>query len=176
MDISKLIYRISKEILESQLKNPLLVGIPRRGDILNKKISNQLKIFNFDHKITNVNYTPFRDDLESIISKEKMPISPEGRNVILVDDVIYTGRTIRAVTEAVMFSGRPLSINIACLIDRGHREVPFKPKFVGKNIPTSSQDHVSVLLKEIDGKDEILINWQNISLILKILIMEKPKN
>ena len=176
MDISKLIYRISKEIIQSELKNPLLVGIPRRGDIINKKISNQLHILNFDHKITNVNYTPFRDDLESNISKEIMPISPENRNVILVDDVIYTGRTMRAVTEAVIFSGRPLSINIACLIDRGHREVPFKPKFVGKNIPTSSQDHVSVLLKEIDGKDGILINWQDISLILKVLLKEMQKN
>ena len=76
MDISKLIYRISKEIIESELKNPLLVGIPRRGDIINKKISNQLNIFKFDHKITNVNYTPFRDDLESNISRNNA-ISPE---------------------------------------------------------------------------------------------------
>ena len=87
-----------------------------------------------------------------------MHISPVGRDVILVDDVIYTGRTMRAVTEAVMFSGRPLSVNIACLVDRGHREVPFTPKFVGKNVPTSPENHVSVLLKELDGRDEILIN------------------
>lgn len=65
---------------------------------------------------------------------------------------------MRAATEAVMFSGRPLSVNIACLVDRGHREVPFTPKFVGKNVPTSSENHVSVLLKELDGRDEILIN------------------
>ena len=158
MDISKFIYRISKEIVESEIENPLLIGIPRRGDIINKKISNQLIKFDYKHQITNVNYTPFRDDLESKIPKEKMHISPVGRDVILVDDVIYTGRTMRAVTEAVMFSGRPLSVNIACLVDRGHREVPFTPKFVGKNVPTSPENHVSVLLKELDGRDEILIN------------------
>ena len=158
MDISKFIYRISKEIEESKIENPLLIGIPRRGDIINKKISNQLIKFDYKHQITNVNYTPFRDDLESKIPKEKMHISPVGRDVILVDDVIYTGRTMRAVTEAVMFSGRPLSVNIACLVDRGHREVPFTPKFVGKNVPTSPENHVSVLLKELDGRDEILIN------------------
>lgn len=158
MDISKLIYRISKEIEESGIENPLLIGIPKRGDILNKKISNQLIKFGYKHQITNINYTPFRDDLDSKIPKEKMPLSPEGRDVILVDDVIYTGRTMRAATEAVMFSGRPLSVNIACLVDRGHREVPFTPKFIGKNVPTSSENHVSVLLKELDGRDEILIN------------------
>ncbi len=158
MDISKFIYRISKEIEESEIENPLLIGIPRRGDIINKKISNQLIKFDYKHQITNVNYTPFRDDLELKIPKEKMHISPVGRDVILVDDVIYTGRTMRAVTEAVMFSGRPLSVNIACLVDRGHREVPFTPKFVGKNVPTSPENHVSVLLKELDGRDEILIN------------------
>ena len=158
MEISKFIYRISKEIQESELKNPLLVGVPRRGDIINKKISNQLNEFGYKHQITNVNYTPFRDDLKSKIPKEKMPISPEGRDVILVDDVIYTGRTIMAVTEGVMFSGRPLTINIACLVDRGHREFPFTPKFVGKNVPTSPENHVSVLLKELDGRDEILVN------------------
>ena len=158
MDISKFIYRISKEIEESEIENPLLIGIPRRGDIINKKISNQLIKFDYKHQITNVNYTPFRDDLELKIPKEKMHISPVGRDVILVDDVIYTGRTMRAVTEAVMFSGRPLSVNIACLVDRGHREVPFTPKFVGKNVPTSPENHVSFLLKELDGRDEILIN------------------
>ena len=158
MDISKFIYRISREIEESEIENPLLIGIPRRGDIINKKISNQLIKFDYKHQITNVNYTPFRDDLELKIPKEKMHISPVGRDVILVDDVIYTGRTMRAVTEAVMFSGRPLSVNIACLVDRGHREVPFTPKFVGKNVPTSPENHVSVLLKELDGRDEILIN------------------
>ena len=110
MEISKFIYRISKEIQESELKNPLLVGVPRRGDIINKKISNQLNEFGYKHQITNVNYTPFRDDLKSKIPKEKMPISPEGRDIILVDDVIYTGRTIMAVTEGVMFSHKPLQM------------------------------------------------------------------
>lgn len=160
MNFNKLIFRISKEIHESNLSNPLLIGVPRRGDIINKKISNELNILKVKHQITNVNYEPFRDDTKKETPKDKIPITPENRNVIIVDDVIYTGRTIRAVTEAIFFSGRPASINIACLIDRGNREFPIQPRFVGKNIPTSVQDHVSVLIKELDGEDNIIILWK----------------
>ncbi len=158
MDINKLLFRISKEIQESKIQNPLLIGIPRRGDIIAKKISNLLKNDNFKHSLINVNYSPFRDDNDDDVEKEAIAISPTDRNVIIVDDVIYTGRTMRAVIEAIMFSGRPNSIKIACLIDRGHRELPFNPKFVGKNLPTSNDEHVSVLLKEIDGEDKVVIN------------------
>ena len=109
MDFNKLIFRISKEIHESNLSNPLLIGVPRRGDIINKKISNELNILKVKHQITNVNYEPFRDDTKKETPKDKIPITPENRNVIIVDDVIYTGRTIRAVTEAIFFSGRPVN-------------------------------------------------------------------
>ena len=108
MDFNKLIFRISKEIHESNLSNPLLIGVPRRGDIINKKISNELNILKVKHQITNVNYEPFRDDTKKETTKDKIPITPENRNVIIVDDVIYTGRTIRAVTEAIYFSREDL--------------------------------------------------------------------
>ena len=96
-----------------------------------------------------------RDDLDKNLEKNILDISPENREVILIDDVIYTGRTLRASIEAVMYSGRPKSISLLCLIDRGHRELPITPKFVGKNIPTNQDEYVSVFLKEIDNEDKV---------------------
>ena len=102
-----------------------------------------------------MDYLPFRDDLDKNLEKNILDISPENREVILIDDVIYTGRTLRASIEAVMYSGRPKSISLLCLIDRGHRELPITPKFVGKNIPTNQDEYVSVFLKEIDNEDKV---------------------
>ena len=102
-----------------------------------------------------MDYLPFRDDLDKNLEKNILDISPENRKVILIDDVIYTGRTLRASIEAVMYSGRPKSISLLCLIDRGHRELPITPKFVGKNIPTNQDEYVSVFLKEIDNEDKV---------------------
>ena len=158
MEIEKTLYRLSKEISESDLSNPLLIGIPRRGDILTKRISKQLIEYSFEHDIDTVNYRPFRDDLDEELEKSNLNISPEDRDIILIDDVIYTGRTLRASIEAVMHSGRPKSITLACLIDRGHRELPITPKFVGKNIPTNESEYVSVFLEEIDKEDRIEVS------------------
>ena len=158
MEIEKTLYRLSKEISESHLSNPLLIGIPRRGDLLTKRISKHLNEFEFEHDIDTVNYKPFRDDLDEELEKSDLNISPEDRNVVLIDDVIYTGRTLRASIEAVMHSGRPRSITLACLIDRGHRELPITPKFVGKNIPTNESEYVSVFLEEIDKEDRIEVS------------------
>ena len=157
LEIDKIIYRLSKEITESEFTNPLLLGIPRRGDLIAKRISKNLDQLNNAHDIDTVNYLPFRDDLEKEIEKTKLNINPQERDVILIDDVIYTGRTIRASIEAVIFSGRPKSISLLCLVDRGHRELPLIPKFVGKNIPTHENEYVSVLLSEIDQIDRIEI-------------------
>ena len=110
---------------------------------------------NFKHDIGKVDYLPFRDDLDKNVEKNILEISPEDRDIILIDDVIYTGRTLRASIEAVMYSGRPKSISLLCLIDRGHRELPISPKFVGKNIPTNQDEYVSVFLKEIDSEDKV---------------------
>ena len=158
VEIEKTLYRLSKEISESDLSNPLLIGIPRRGDLLTKRISKHLIENGFDHDIDTVNYRPFRDDLKEELEKSNLNISPEDRDIVLIDDVIYTGRTLRASIEAVMHSGRPKSITLACLIDRGHRELPITPKFVGKNIPTNESEYVSVFLEEIDKEDRIEVS------------------
>ena len=150
MDINKALFRLSKEITESEFSNPLLIGIPRRGDLLAKRLSNNLIQFNYSHDLDTVDYLPFRDDLEKEVKKTNLSINPQDREIILIDDVIYTGRTLRASIEAVVFSGRPKSISLLCLIDRGHRELPISPKFIGKNIPTNENEYVSVFLQEID--------------------------
>ena len=102
-----------------------------------------------------VDYLPFRDDLEKEVEKTNLSFNPQDREIILIDDVIYTGRTLRASIEAVVFSGRPKSISLLCLIDRGHRELPISPKFIGKNIPTNENEYVSVFLQEIDDVDKV---------------------
>ena len=155
MDINKALFRLSKEITESEFNNPLLIGIPRRGDLLAKRLSNNLIQFNYSHDLDTVDYLPFRDDLEKEVKKTNLSINPQDREIILIDDVIYTGRTLRASIEAVVFSGRPKSISLLCLIDRGHRELPISPKFIGKNIPTNENEYVSVFLQEIDDVDKV---------------------
>ena len=155
MDINKALFRLSKEITESEFSNPLLIGIPRRGDLLAKRLSNNLIQFNYSHDLDTVDYLPFRDDLEKEVKKTNLSINPQDREIVLIDDVIYTGRTLRASIEAVVFSGRPKSISLLCLIDRGHRELPISPKFIGKNIPTNENEYVSVFLQEIDDVDKV---------------------
>ena len=155
MDINKALFRLSKEITESEFSNPLLIGIPRRGDLLAKRLSNNLIQFNYSHDLDTVDYLPFRDDLEKEVKKTNLSINPQDREIILIDDVIYTGRTLRASIEAVVFSGRPKSISLLCLIDRGHRELPISPKFIGKNIPTNENEYVSVFLQEIDDVHKV---------------------
>lgn len=155
LEIDKIIYRLSKEITESECTNPLLLGIPRRGDLIAKRISKNLDQLNYAHDIDTVDYLPFRDDLEEEIEKTKLDINPQERDVILIDDVIYTGRTLRASIEAVVHTGRPRLISLLCLIDRGHRELPISPKFIGKNIPTNEEEYVSVFLKELDDVDKV---------------------
>ena len=151
MDINKTLYRVSKEIIESEIINPLIIGIPRRGDHLAKRISDNLVSLKYSHDLDTVNYKSFRDDLEYEDNKAPLIVNPENRDVILIDDVIYTGRTLRASIEAVIYSGRAQSISVACLIDRGHRELPISPKFIGKNIPTSESEYVNVYLSELDS-------------------------
>lgn len=158
MDINKTLYRVSKEIIESEITNPLLIGIPRRGDHLAKRISNNLVEENYSHDLDTVNYKPFRDDLTSEGDKTFLIVNPQDWDVILIDDVVYTGRTLRASIEAVIYSGRAKSISVACLIDRGHRELPISPRFVGKNIPTNESEYVSVYLNELDDKDEVEVS------------------
>ena len=161
MKIDKILFRLSKEIIESHTPNPYLIGIPKRGDLLAKRISKNLLSENFKHDVGKVNYLPFRDDLDDSIEKSILEISPEDRDVILIDDVIYTGRTLRASIEAVIYSGRPKTIALLCLVDRGHRELPITPSFIGKNIPTNQNEYVSVFLNEIDEEDKVEIKLRD---------------
>ncbi|NLC52027.1 MAG: bifunctional pyr operon transcriptional regulator/uracil phosphoribosyltransferase PyrR, partial [Firmicutes bacterium] len=108
--------------------------------------------------------TPYRDDLDAggenkglYKVENTLPVSVKGKKVILVDDVLYTGRSVRAAMDAVINQGRPDMIQLAILVDRGHRELPIRPDFVGKNVPTSRKESISVRLQEIDGRDEVVI-------------------
>lgn len=163
--INRAITRIAHEILEANkgAEDIVLVGIETRGVPLARLLANKIKMIeNIEVPVEKVNITYYRDDLEK---KSAQPITGEsnidaeisGKTVILVDDVIYTGRTVRAAMDAIMDLGRPSYIRLAALIDRGHRELPIRPDFIGKNIPTSKKEIVHVHLDEIDGENRVLL-------------------
>lgn len=159
-DIRRAIIRISHEIIESNqgTKNLILLGIKTRGQHIAKRISETIS--SYENKSVNyysIDTKFFRDDIKNSnkINSLKLEISIQDKNLVLIDDVLFTGRTIRASLEAIFSLGRPNNIKLAALIDRGHREVPIRPDFVGKNIPTSNREHVKVSMKEIDGVDKI---------------------
>ena len=163
--ISRSIIRISHEILErnKDTANIVLVGIKRRGVPIAERIAENIKKFEgIDIPVCNLDISLYRDDLSELsdgplIKDGEIGIDVEGKEIILVDDVIYTGRTVRAAIEAIFDNGRPSRIQLAVLIDRGHREIPIRPDYVGKNIPTSISETVSVELTEIDGLDLVKI-------------------
>ena len=157
MTIDKILFRLSKEIIESHTPNPYLIGIPKRGDLLAQRISKNLSSENFKHDIGNVNYLPFRDDLDESIEKSILEISPKDRDVILIDDVIYTGRTIRAAMDALYSWGRPQKVMLLVMVDRGHRELPIQPDFCGKKVPTSKIESISLRLKNVDNEEGVFL-------------------
>lgn len=160
--------RITYEIIERNkgVEDLVLVGIKTRGVYLARRMRDRLKeVEKVDVPVGELDITPYRDDRKNDFSQEKIPdlepmdLDITNKNVVLVDDVLYTGRTIRAAMDALIANGRPKSISVAVLVDRGHRELPIKADFVGKNIPTSLNEQVSVNVSEIDGVDSIeLIN------------------
>lgn len=154
--------RIAHEILENaeSTENLCLIGIKTRGVPIARRLSDFIyKIENVRVPVGILDITLYRDDLSNgtdpIVSESLIDFDITGRNVILTDDVIYTGRTARAALDALMQFGRPSKIKLAALVDRGHRELPIRPDFVGKNIPTSKTEIVRVSLMETDGKDSI---------------------
>lgn len=158
--------RIAHEILERNkgASNLVLVGIRTRGATLSRRLQEKIadvEKVSVDMGVLDI--TLYRDDLgpgkkNPILKKTEIPFSIEGRDVVLIDDVLFTGRTIRAAFDALMDFGRPASIQLAVLIDRGHRELPIRPDFVGKNIPTSKNMRIQVQLKEDDsGEDQVVI-------------------
>ena len=164
-DISRALTRISHEILERNAgsSNITLLGIPTRGAHLAKRIAEIIsKIEGVPVQVGTLDITLHRDDLRMRPPRALMPtmipsLGVEDRNVILVDDVLFSGRTIRAALDALGEIGRPKSVQLAILVDRGHREIPIRADYVGKNIPTSASQSVIVHLTELDGADEVLI-------------------
>lgn len=158
--VGRSLARITHEIIEKNkgCSDIVLIGIKRRGYPLAKTLAGNIEKFEgIEVPVGSIDITLYRDDLTETVelptaSASKIPCNLTDRNVIIVDDVIYTGRTVRAAIEAVFSHGRPKSIQLAVLIDRGHRELPLRPDFVGKNIPTSNTEVVKVKVDEFDGE------------------------
>ena len=164
--ISNMLLRLSHEIIEhnNNLDNIAIVGIRTRGDIIAKRIVQLIKKITKRNNIISgtLDVTFYRDDFSSNWGSPKvgpsdMTFDVNNINIILIDDVLYSGRTIKAAIEEIFSFGRPSSIQLGVLVDRGHRELPIKANFVGKNIPTSEDEHVHVFVKEVDDKEEICL-------------------
>ena len=159
--IKRAIRRISHEILERNkgLSNAVIVGIERRGVMLAKRLQSEIEAIEGLHiECEPLNVAMYRDDRDTRAKEgEPCSIDTTEKTIILVDDVLYTGRTIRAALNALMTSGRPKSIQLAVLVDRGHRELPIRADYVGKNIPTSHLEKVRVQVQELDGSDGVTI-------------------
>jgi pyrimidine operon attenuation protein/uracil phosphoribosyltransferase len=165
--ISRSLTRIAHEIVERNrgVDDLALVGIRTRGVPLARRIAQQLgQISGHEVPTGALDITLYRDDLmrtaagaQPLIRKTEIPFSIDNRRILLVDDVLYTGRTIRAALDALIEFGRPKAIQLIVLVDRGHRELPIKADYVGKNVPTSLAQSVQVRLIEVDGRDEVEI-------------------
>ena len=160
--------RISYEIIERNkgIQDIVLVGIKTRGIYIAQRLAERLKqLEEIDVPVGELDITLYRDDVKDMEEPElhssDVPVSIEGKEVILVDDVLYTGWTIRAAMDAVMDLGRPRKISLAVLVDRGHRELPIRADYVGKNIPTSKTEEIIVEMEERDGADRIMISKGN---------------
>ena len=164
-DIARAISRISHEVLERNkgAENIAFIGIRTRGVTFANRLKQRIKsIEDSDVAIGALDITLYRDDLgvglqKPQLKKTEIAFALEGKHVVLCDDVLFTGRTIRAAIDALMDFGRPASVQLAVLIDRGHRELPIRPDYVGKNIPTPKSKRVQVHLKEIDEEDKVII-------------------
>ena len=168
MDASKIkrvVYRMATEILERNrnLRNLVIVGIRTRGIYIGKRIAKLVKeMEKVEIPVGVMDITLYRDDFSEIetqhmVQKTEIPFSVAKKDVLLVDDVLFTGRTIRAAMDSLFDIGRPKTIQLLVLVDRGHRELPIRADYVGKSLPTSRRELVQVHLKEIDNRDEVLI-------------------
>ena len=162
--VQRAITRIAHEIVERNegCDDLAIVGIVTRGDILAGQLADQIKqIEGVDVPQGSLDISFYRDDFATHISPEvhatKIPFNVDGKRIVLVDDVLFTGRTIRAALDAIMDLGRPNSIELAVLVDRGHRELPISPDFVGKNVPSSRGENVRLFCKEVDGRTSVEI-------------------
>ena len=164
--MERIIERLGFEILENHidLKDLAFIGIQRRGvNIANRIIKILKHRWNKEIPLGKLDINLYRDDWTRLQSQPKLshteiPFDINDKEIILVDDVIFTGRTVRAALEAILDFGRPQKVELLVLIDRGHRELPIHPDYVGKKLNTSKDEHVDVLVEEIDGKDEVILH------------------
>ena len=165
-DIDRALKRIAHEILEAN-EGPdglVLLGIPTRGKQLAERINALLTQIDPDYQpnLGVLDITMYRDDVASAVRKIHQTLIPEcgitDKVVVLVDDVLFSGRTVRAALDALTDLGRPRQVKLAVLVDRGHRELPIRPDFVGKNLPTAMTERVRVLLSQTDGVDQVVIS------------------
>jgi pyrimidine operon attenuation protein/uracil phosphoribosyltransferase len=165
-DIRRTIARIAHEIIERNKSLPqlVLVGMLTRGVPLAKRLAENIKSYEgVDIPVGSLDISLYRDDLDSreldpIIKGTDIPIDIAGKTIILVDDVLFTGRSARAALDALVDYGRPATIQLAVLIDRGHRELPIRADYIGKNIPSARNEEINVELTETDNKDQVTIS------------------
>lgn len=165
--INRALTRISYEIIEQQkdISNLVVVGIKTRGITLAKRIAEKISTLEkIKIPVGEIDITLYRDDRHNskneetpILNGTSIPFEIKGKQIVLVDDVLFTGRTVRAALDAIMDINRPKKISLAILIDRGHRELPIRPDFIGKNVPTSLEETIRVRLTEDDSKEEVII-------------------
>lgn len=163
--IRRALVRIAHEIIEKNkgVEDVVIVGIRTRGVPLAQRIAAEINaIENSEMTVGMLDITLYRDDLSTlgynpVVHGTDINFDLSGKHVVLVDDVLYTGRTIRAALDAVIDMGRPKTIQLAVLVDRGHKELPIRADYVGKNVPTSQKETIEVVLNEIDGTDEVFI-------------------
>jgi pyrimidine operon attenuation protein/uracil phosphoribosyltransferase len=163
-DMRRTLVRIAHEIVENNDPSEIaLVGIHRRGAVLAQRLRQLLgDLLEHEVPIGELDIAFYRDDLGSrpeapVVHSSRLDFGVDGRTVVIVDDVLYTGRTVRAAIEALFDYGRPAKVQLAVLADRGHRELPIRPDYVGKNLPTSRAERVNVCVEEIDDVDEVTI-------------------
>ena len=160
MTVKRAITRITYEIIErnKDLNKIVLAGIKTRGVFIAHRIQERLEqLENLSVPVVELDTKPFRDDVKRGEDTSLISVDVTGREVILVDDVLYTGRTIRAAIDNIVGHGHPARVSLAVLVDRGHRELPIRPDYVGKNIPTSRSEEIIVEMAELDGQDRVLI-------------------
>ena len=163
--VSRALARIAHEVVERNkgLEGLVVVGIKTRGvPLANRLVEELVRIEGADVPCGTLDISHYRDDLSTIterpsVSSSVMDFSVDSKKILLVDDVIFTGRTVRAALDALTDMGRPASVQLAVLVDRGHRELPIRADYVGKNLPTSIREHIKVRLSETDGEDRVVL-------------------